>query len=1443
MSSCSAAPSIEFKDSNQQNLNHAVGNSSNNGKGTQENEDEGENEHKDDAPNANYNGTEYEEDDEEEDVDFNPFQTEVICPEASSSLSSEVEGLDADVADSADNVSEVLKGYDGANSLGLPQDCLAGDTEYGEEIVMQTEASSGKLMEIETVSVTQTENETVNIKKNVSNRGTDCILELAPKESTTGANSKMAIMDKDDEDAICRRTRARYSLAGFTLDELETFLQETDDEDDIQNADDEEEYRKFLAAVLQGVDGSSTNAQENENVDDEDEDNDADFELEIEEALESDLDENMKDDIVEEYEAVDQRPKTRLSRRQKTSVEHKKKVSGESSRPLRPLLPYSPIASYSALAGKGLVPRPATFCLRPVNDGFINGFTPYQIGQLHCLIHEHVQLLIQIFSICVLDPVRRDIASDIQKLISEMLCKRDEVLAQGRVPYPQFCFFPQHIHPSVAGEAPNVLPGQSTHGFSSASDMQKDCSSVQPSNRTSPSTGQVGYASNEQEGCLRTPEGSSWMPYIGDPTLSVLDVAPLKLVRKFMDDVLSVAQEYQRQPLGASNDVRAEKTPLFPACNIQQSAETDCHAPSSSSVDLISSSNVQIAKKTLAASLVERAKKESIALVPKEIAKLAQQFYPLFNPTLYPHKAPPAAVVNRVLFTDAEDKLLALGLMEYNTDWKAIQQRFLPCKSKHQIFVRQKNRSSAKAPENPIKAVRRMKNSSLTAEEIARIEEGLRVFKLDWMSVWKFIVPYRDPSLLPRQWRIAIGTQKSYRSDANKKERRRLYESQRRKSKAAALASLHSSSEKMDNGIGKIVEDKNSADDCTDKDDEAYVHEAFLADSRAGVSVISATNPIPNLADESRPYPPEIGGSQVGERINESGCRDPLPQINQFPISLKSSNTEVFMRPYRARKSSTARVVKLAPQLPPVNLPPTARVMSQSAFKSYQGVVCTKVSGAKACQDVNATTDNGDLQVASAAKTGLNCSRRDVEVGSITAESNTSTRHHDDESEVLRDRQVVEEKDGPDLQMHPLLFRAPEDGQLLYYPLNSGPNAYSSFNFFPGSPPQLNLSLYRQTNRGFNFFNKALKPKGKASASCGLGFHPLLQRAADANCVSETANSVAQPSTYSELPRERLAQPPSSIDASRTESCMNNSLVAAHLKPTSPIGNYSEPDLEMHLSLTSRKQKALEKASRSISETEVRSPNTSTLNRMSSNLGSSAQALAVSNEKDIVNNVDDISGQSLPGIVMEQEELSDSEEEEEEEENVEFECEEMADSEGEISHSEQITGGQIEEAGRVASDEDSDDHVPVRRGISKENSCNPSQGNMTQLVLRDRERYSQPNSLCLNLNSFPPASPPSKLKDTTSGFVGKMQKPAGSKRSGVNVILDENSAKMEKPAANIILEELNLGSLASSLRKPRKRARRTDSVPNTGGSKKGIPSLNSDISIESSKKSNEGEID
>lgn len=66
------------------------------------------------------------------------------------------------------------------------------------------------------------------------------------------------------------------------------------------------------------------------------------------------------------------------------------------------------------------------------------------------------------------------------------------------------------------------------------------------------------------------------------------------------------------------------------------------------------------------------------------------------------------------------------------------------------------------------------------------ISQALKIYKSDWMSVWQFAVPYRDPSSLARKWRIAHGIQKSYKQqNPEKKEKRRIYESTRRKMKAA----------------------------------------------------------------------------------------------------------------------------------------------------------------------------------------------------------------------------------------------------------------------------------------------------------------------------------------------------------------------------------------------------------------------------------------------------------------------------------------------------------------------------------------------------------------------------------------------------------------------------------------------------------------------------------
>jgi hypothetical protein len=155
-------------------------------------------------------------------------------------------------------------------------------------------------------------------------------------------NYDLLLLKDNREDAICTRTRARYSLAKYSLEELETFLQESDDDDDLQNVDEEEEYRKFLAAVLSGG-GDDTQACQGDENQDEDE-NDADFELEIEEALGNDVDENAKnyEDTIGRKGKDGRRPQTR-QRRPYTQLSGPGSYGNESTKThLRP--PYIPPA-------------------------------------------------------------------------------------------------------------------------------------------------------------------------------------------------------------------------------------------------------------------------------------------------------------------------------------------------------------------------------------------------------------------------------------------------------------------------------------------------------------------------------------------------------------------------------------------------------------------------------------------------------------------------------------------------------------------------------------------------------------------------------------------------------------------------------------------------------------------------------------------------------------------------------------------------------------------------------------------------------------------------------------------------------------------------------------------------------------------------------------------
>ncbi|XP_071920443.1 uncharacterized protein [Coffea arabica] len=1255
----------------------------------------------------------YEDEDEEEDVDFNPLLKDSPSQEASSSLSSENEGLDADVMDSRENASASVATDSTAKLPSPVQDCPVGDTDPGEEVVTQTETS--------TAGECKKGSEIGSLHEKSEGSGSRMFVDgdLVAGEFSPAVHSGKPVINMDDEDAICMRTRARYSLASFTLDELETFLQETDDDDDLQNVDDEEEYKKFLAAVLLGGDGDPQSAQENDNVDDEDEENDADFELEIEEALESDIDEDARDEIQEEvYDVAGRRPKTRQNRRKKASVEGNKKLLGQSKRPLRPLLPSAPLAQrlpFSTLDGKSFIMNHAADFPPSTTDGSINGFSPHQIGQLHCLIHEHMQLLVQ---------------------------------------------------------------------------------------------------------------------------------------------------EYHRRQVGLTCDTRSEREPLFPLSCFPASEPCDqilrgADSPTLSVAHLSPKSD-RTPKKTMASALVERAKKQSVALVPKEIAEIAQRFYPLFNPALYPHKPPPAPLANRVLFTEAEDELLALGLMEYNTDWKAIQQRFLPCKSKHQIFVRQKNRSSSKAPENPIKAVRRMKNSPLTADEIARIEEGLKIFKLDWMSIWKFFVPYRDPSLLPRQWRIANGTQKSYKCDATKNAKRQLYERNRRASKPAALPNWQTSPEKEDNSTDKVCVDKNNVRNQMDREEESYVHEAFLADWGPGTSNLASSFPNSQQQEKSPLQPPLQEGSQVSEQLHRSGSEGAqAPIFNEFPAAVRSSSSQVCGRPYRARRVNNARLVKLAPDLPPVNLPPSVRVMSQSAFKSYQGGATVQPSSANSSVIGPGAEAGVGKVVKHTANSGVCNSAKAGQITISPVNANTSNRQPRD-SLIIRNKDASEERDESDLQMHPLLFQAPENSHFPYYPLYSSASTSRSFNFFAGSPPQLNLSLFhnpRHANSAVNFLAKSLKPS-ESGSSCRVDFHPLLQRSEDVNSSSVAACSTAQFSTNLETSEGRCAQVQSPLGGTPSMCRAHNSSAASAVSPGQKI---NELDLDICLSSTSRQHKAL--GSEDVNEcgTAVSVANTKDFrnlgspmpkdslkqssqsmpvayapDKIGSKLDSGVHAVVVASDEGNRSSADNTEDQSLPEIVMEQEELSDSEDEVGE--NVEFECEEMADSEAEEgSDSDQMVDMQNEDVEKADADADSNDQQddPIR--------CDDSEGNAFQTVegrQMGKKIDHSSSSLSLNLNSCPPGSPLMK-KPNNGSLKGSNTAPDEKVHSGARAATENIPSNDDNVASQKQVVELgsqsNLNSGITSSKKPRKRACGPDLRLRRGTPKRRNTSLKTDMNSAKSK--------
>lgn len=467
-----------------------------------------------------------------------------------------------------------------------------------------------------------------------------------------------------------------------------------------------------------------------------------------------------------------------------------------------------------------------------------------------------------------------------------------------------------------------------------------------------------------------------------------------------------------------------------------------------------------------------------------------------------------------------------------------------------------------------------------------------------------------------------------------------------------------------------------------DNDGTPFVNEAFIAEWRPGTS--SGLNlvdgnlpcdilPEKDIQSRERSNTVESGDMQTREKNVHRFSSGPAyseppqslstttghvtPTTDAQNLRVSDVKSPIYSRSYRARRSNSSHLVKLAPDLPPVNLPPSVRVVPQSFFRGSLFGAPAKAFVAKSNKEVS--------QANNTVNNRLSNSNPPNNANNVVPLMEDASKSDMEECRANNDNPTEIER-GPDsdLHMHPLLFRASDDGSVPYYPLNCSSSTSDTFSFFSGNQPQLNLSLFYNPQPEYHAgYEKLLKSK-KFTSSHSIDFHPLLQRTDDIDQVNTAASldgrSPHGHNIFSAVQNQPLV---SNGQLTRgTESFKHGDKsygldLEIHLSSASNIdtipGNRVFTAHDHLKSITARNSEALENLHNGHLHGETRTSE-------ESNLVSEAHPLV---QPSMDNCSDDVDDHSHPGIIMEQEELSDTDEEVEE--NVEFECEEMADSEGE----------------------------------------------------------------------------------------------------------------------------------------------------------------------------------
>ncbi|KAK9824218.1 hypothetical protein WJX72_008618 [[Myrmecia] bisecta] len=268
-------------------------------------------------------------------------------------------------------------------------------------------------------------------------------------------------------------------------------------------------------------------------------------------------------------------------------------------------------------------------------------------------------------------------------------------------------------------------------------------------------------AQTEQQPADMLPDApGAWRPAADFEVRTIADVAPLRLLPDFFQDMSQIALPAAAQAGGTSGSQQQQPPGTSTAAaGPSSSGQEPPHGPGTSAAGQVRSADSD----GDGAAANSKAREAQAAGIPQEVQDALARFHRVFDPGLVVQPAPPLASPGQAHggWLAGEDELLARGIRRFGTDAKKIQQFFLPAKTEQDIKQRERNRSTARVPHNPVKEAKAFVSGPLNAAEVQAIEHALHYYGAmprKWELIAQQYMPHRPPVLLPKLFNAARGS-------------------------------------------------------------------------------------------------------------------------------------------------------------------------------------------------------------------------------------------------------------------------------------------------------------------------------------------------------------------------------------------------------------------------------------------------------------------------------------------------------------------------------------------------------------------------------------------------------------------------------------------------------------------------------------------------------------